>query len=353
MIGSRDRRDATRRADLQQFVNALTPTIIIIHSSFSHLAFTMDQNTRIDLPDDIIRLIVEAFVAQSEKNDAFRLLTVSRDVKAWVEPRVYSKIVLKSNKQVLAFAAALRGEHTLCLAPCHVKTLWLLCTDASATQQLVDIPERCPNLVHFAFDGKMAPFSSVSEGGKKPHGLSRLSVCSPSLLDISIYKEQPPIQWEHLTHLHIFGPGDMSDASLYDYMLGLHVDRLVSLEHLCIELTFPSPETEMFKYTFFSEAALFYIYLKEGLLRDMVKRLPRLRKVVIKTTFSYPRFRILWDDLRKMMEDVPQISFEMKPLPIQDFYESTLPCSSLSRVVWQNLMQEALEEIEQLWTVHN
>ncbi|KAL5507478.1 hypothetical protein ACEPAH_6934 [Sanghuangporus vaninii] len=310
----------------------------------------MEENTSFELPEDIVRLIIEAFTFQAEKNDILRLLTISRDVKAWIEPGIYSRIVLKSRKQVLSFAAALRGEYTFCCAARHVRTLWLLCIDLSATQHLNDIPKRCPNLVHFAFDGQMAPFSSSQKEGSGSVRLTRLSICSPSLLDVAIYKEHPPIQWEHLTHLHILGPGDINDSVLYDHLLSLQFDRLVSLEHLCIELTYPSPETELFKYTFFSEAALFYLYLKEGLLREMLDRLPRLRKVIIKTNFSYPRFRILWDDLKKLMEDIPQVSFEMKPLPNQDFYESTLPCSALSGAVWQTLMQNSLLEIERSWT---
>ncbi|EJD02715.1 uncharacterized protein FOMMEDRAFT_167892 [Fomitiporia mediterranea MF3/22] len=320
----------------------------------------MDFHTAFSLPDDILRLVIETYAFQCEVNDALRLFTVSRDVKSWVEPRVYSKVTLKKHDQVRLFGSALRDELPFCRPARHVKQLWFLCTSHFVVELFISgVLERCLNLVHLAFDGRRAPFpdSDPVNNNVWPR-LTRLSIYSPYWVDNDFHASQPLIPWDRLTHLHFFGPGDINDSTLYETLLGRRIDQFTSLESMCIELTYPSPEAEIFNYTLFAETALFYLYLKENLLRELFSRLPHLRQVVIKTNFSYPRFRILWDDLAKNLKDEPRIVFEMKELRDQDFYENTLrdsvrPCSPESMAIWYKLTQNALEEINRIWDAEN
>ncbi|EJD02717.1 uncharacterized protein FOMMEDRAFT_156050 [Fomitiporia mediterranea MF3/22] len=179
---------------------------------------------------------------------------------------------------------------------------------------------------------------------------------SPYWVDNNFRASRPLIPWDRLTHLHFFGHGT-HDTTLYDRLFSFGgIDQFTSLESMCIELTYPPPETETIDYTVFAEAALFHILIpaRMNLLHGLFTRLPQLGLIVIKTNFSYPVFRILWDNVAKSMKDEPRIVFEMKELRDQDFYENTLrdsmrTSSPKSVAAWHALIRNALEEINQLW----
>ncbi|KAH8118992.1 hypothetical protein DFH11DRAFT_413220 [Phellopilus nigrolimitatus] len=310
----------------------------------------------VTLPDDIIRLIIDVFIQEST-SDAFCLFLISSSVKEWAEPHLYSKIVLRTRKQVLSFSSALRGDFAFCQPARHVKFLWLLCTDVSVTHVLHDVPVKCQNLIHFAFDAKRAPFVvpyTARETDDQFPRLSRLSICSPMLLDDQFYTTDPPVPFEHLTHLHLFAPCDPNSEKIYDVFLANHIDRLVSLTHLLIEVTIPSPESGYVNLSFLAEYAVFAILMREEFFRDLLVRVPTLRKLVIKTNYPYQRFYLLWDQLKSRLKDEPRVIFDLQNISSADAdrLENSLSSSqpTISIPTWQKLLCVALDESIQHWS---
>lgn len=86
-----------------------------------------------DFPTEIVRLVFEASVTPGRRADndrqrqrtAYTCCLVSQEVKAWVEPMLYEKVVLESSKQVMAFLDALESRSAEFLAR-TVKTVWIL-----------------------------------------------------------------------------------------------------------------------------------------------------------------------------------------------------------------------------------
>lgn len=89
-----------------------------------------------ELPLDILRLVLEASVYQSllgdsddDQNDrcqtAYTYCFISKDVRSWVEPILYEKIILESSKQVERFLCTLELKPKEFLARA-VKSVWLL-----------------------------------------------------------------------------------------------------------------------------------------------------------------------------------------------------------------------------------
>ncbi|THH04581.1 hypothetical protein EW145_g5414 [Phellinidium pouzarii] len=222
-------------------------------------------------------------------------------------------------------------------------------------QSFHNVYSKCPKLAHFAFDGKNTPSVGSSAGRTLEKGyLSRLSICSPILLEDEFFRSGPPISYELITHLHIFAPGGLGDRNFYNEVFVEHMHQLGSLSHLVIEITYPSPAMlRSDKYEIIFGDALFNINLSDSLIRNFFVRVPSLREVVVKSIPPYPSFRNLWDGLKAALKDEPRIIFMQTMDDKQKAHcesalsdKSAAVCSS----AWQDLLVNALDEVDQYWS---
>ena len=98
--------------------------------------------------------------------------------------------------------------------------------------------------------------------------------------------------------------------------------------------------------------ALFSILEAEDLIRRLLDRWPKLRRIIIKSNFRFPRFLVLWNDLQIRFRDVPRVAFKLECLSGEDRYADTSPGSTHPSVrlrAWQNMMQASLEGADRLW----
>lgn len=285
------------------------------------------------LPTDILKTILDVVALQESKTNFLRLFRVSRAVKECAEYHVYSSLVLKTREQVIRFAEALDGGFTFCKPNYYVRHLWVLYSDEICFERLQDITEKCPNLLRFAFEGTHFPV-------KRPGQLSMLSLLSPSQVKI------PQPIYEKLTHLHILGPGDIIDTNFYATFLSSHLNQLTSLQELCIEFDFPSPEQQSLNHQLYAETALFYLYLEDELLRNMLKTLPSLCRIVVKSAFPFPRFRVLWKQLSEKFIDEDRVVFRL-----EDPKDNGNECFDFSdsHLVWAQVICHSLRAIDQQW----
>lgn len=292
------------------------------------------------LPDDIIRIIFEVLALQSSRNDALRLFTVSRNVKAWTECHVFSKVVLRTMTQVLSFSAAVQGGTAFCNPARHVRLLWFFCTNPSAADHLECVIPMLPSLIHFAFDGGQTPFKKklIEKDVDRPR-ITRLSIISPSLLDKALYGTDSPIPWDHLTHFHFFATGD---EKFYDLFFGPLVERLGSLQHLLIDLTYPLANL--------GHESL-YADMVFSLLRSLFERLPQLQRLVIKANLPHIPFHVLWDGLRTMSYREPRVVPIVRLLPNKEFRRDTFKDQINATYAWSTraLLQDALSDVDILW----
>ncbi|EJD02716.1 uncharacterized protein FOMMEDRAFT_146581 [Fomitiporia mediterranea MF3/22] len=306
----------------------------------------------VDLPEDIQFLVIEAYASQCTVKDALCLFTISRAVKSWVEPHVYSKVTIKTGVQAYQFTLAVRGERNFCRPAHHVKQLRIVCyTDGAGRDYLnwtaLSVLELCPNLVHLAFDGETAFIESRQVSNLWP-SLTRLSICSSFWINNDSRAKQLPIHWDRLKHLHIFGP--IEAWLLHEKLLGREsrIDQFTSLESLCIDLRYSSriigqdlrPPQES----------------QETLFRELFNRLSRLRRVVIKTYFTGPEFRDYWNDLAKNTKDESRIVFEISSRPFYDFCAHWMPddpATEVDTVAVHRRLIQTLDRLNQLWDAEN
>lgn len=115
-----------------------------------------------NIPVEIVRKIFEVSVFPSSTVDddhqrqqtAYACCLVSKDVKDWVEPLLYEKVVLESTSQVVSFLQALKIKAVDFIAR-TVKKIWILDENLAddAVQQLHRLFSKCISLKSFACIG--------------------------------------------------------------------------------------------------------------------------------------------------------------------------------------------------------
>lgn len=129
-------------------------------NNYGAVASDHTSSTFPSLPTDIVRLIFEVSITpglragdeQQRQRTAHTYCLVSKDVKAWVEPLLYEKVVLESRQQVRSFLRALEIKPAAFLARA-VKTVWILeaYLISDTAIQLPILFSKCPLLENFAF----------------------------------------------------------------------------------------------------------------------------------------------------------------------------------------------------------
>ncbi|KAH8119004.1 hypothetical protein DFH11DRAFT_413982 [Phellopilus nigrolimitatus] len=307
------------------------------------------EHNHTSFPEDILRLIVEECLLSSQPN-AFRFFLVSSYTKAWAEPHIYSKVVLRTPKQITSFISALNGESPTSLPAQHVRVIWLLCADSSENGGLRDVPEKCPNLIHFAYDGPDAPFevpyAEATNAAESPR-LSRLTICSPK--QVAVQQGHMPIPFQHLTHLHFICPS----SGAYDELVFKRVGQLTSLSYLLIEITSPSamywPNSSA--PIFPSHTAQISLYNQRQSLRDLFSRIPTLRSVIVKSDFPVMgRSRMI----RSVFEGEPRIILKLREtIESDEAYLEGSPSYVLPEdqvTAWHDRLLCSLEEADEMWS---
>lgn len=158
---------------------------------YNTCAFGHIPQRLVDFPTEIVRLIFEASVTPGRRADddqerqrtAYACCLVSKEVKAWMEPMLYEKVVLESSDQVMAFLDALESKSAEFLAR-TVKTVWIL--NNSFPEKAVDrfrcLFSACISLRRFAClgnepCGKLLQFIPKPQNGS--HALQELTIIQP------------------------------------------------------------------------------------------------------------------------------------------------------------------------------
>lgn len=167
--------------------------------SYGAVASGRSSPTFPSLPIDIVRLVFEVSVTpslragdeQQRQRTAYALCLVSKNVKDWVEPLLYEKVVLESREQVIGFLRALEIKPTTFLARA-VKTVWLLHKFVfhdvnnvvhDAFNQLPLMLSKLPLLERLTFfDGwdSMLVLSNISKSQSGPYMLQELTIIEAS-----------------------------------------------------------------------------------------------------------------------------------------------------------------------------
>lgn len=144
-----------------------------------------------EFPTEIVRLVFETSVApgaqvggdQQRQRSGYACCLVSKEVKAWVEPMLYERVVLESSTQVMAFLDALELKSAGFLSR-TMKAVWIL--DNSFPDNAINrfqlLSSKCLSLEHLVYLGD-EPCSRILqtllEVHSAPLALRELTVIQP------------------------------------------------------------------------------------------------------------------------------------------------------------------------------
>lgn len=144
-----------------------------------------------EFPTEIVRLVFETSVApgaqvggdQQRQRSGYACCLVSKEVKAWVEPMLYERVVLESSTQVMAFLDALELKSAGFLTR-TMKAVWIL--DNSFPDNAINrfqlLSSKCLSLEHLVYLGD-EPCSRILqtllEVHSAPLALRELTVIQP------------------------------------------------------------------------------------------------------------------------------------------------------------------------------
>lgn len=160
--------------------------------SYGAVASGRSSPTFPSLPIDIVRLVFEVSVTpslragdeQQRQRTAYALCLVSKNVKDWVEPLLYEKVVLESREQVIGFLIALEIKPATFLAR-GVKTVWILNEELprDTADHLSILFSKCPLLERFTIIDSwlsMRILQSIPELQSGPYVLQELTIIKAS-----------------------------------------------------------------------------------------------------------------------------------------------------------------------------
>lgn len=139
-------------------------------------------------PTEIVRLVVEVLITpglrahdeQQRQRIAYVFCLVSKDVKAWVEPLLYEKVILESHEQVMSFLRALKIKPATFLARA-VKIVRILNGELprDTMDQIHIVFSRCPILERFTIIGSwlsMRILQNIPKPQSGPYVLQELTI---------------------------------------------------------------------------------------------------------------------------------------------------------------------------------
>lgn len=123
---------------------------------------------------------------RQRQRTAYAYCLISKCVKAWVEPLLYEKIVLKSREQVIRFLRALKIKHATILARA-VKTVWILneYIPRDTSEQLHILFSKCPLLKRFTIMDTsecIKILRNIPSPQSGMYALQELSIVRPSVV---------------------------------------------------------------------------------------------------------------------------------------------------------------------------
>lgn len=143
-------------------------------------------------PTEIVRLVFEASLTpglraadeQQRQRTAYAYCLISKDVRAWVEPLLYEKVVLESRDQVTSFLRVLEIKPATFLAR-TVKTVWILKEKLhlDTVDQLSIVFSRLPLLERFTIIDSwqsMRFLQNIPEPQGGPYVLQELTIIKAS-----------------------------------------------------------------------------------------------------------------------------------------------------------------------------
>lgn len=196
-------------------------------------------------PTEIVRLVFEVLITpglrahdeQQRQRIAYVFCLVSKDVKAWVEPLLYEKVILQSDEQVMSFLRALKIKPATFLARA-VKIVRILNEELprGTVDQIHIVFSRCPLLERFTIIGScMRILQNIPKPQSGPYVLQELTIIKAS----SVVAGKFTLPHITLQRLQIINCSSIFLVNLFRRALNDRVllDTLRAIPHIYLDFT--------------------------------------------------------------------------------------------------------------------